>query len=67
MLLTFSVDQFPQGMLCASCEAPFADGDAISERLEAFLDDVPVIAPICPQCIATELEEAPWKSSIGSI
>lgn len=43
-------EDFPHGLRCAACGEEFSEGQPIAERLEAFIDDKPLVVLTCVAC-----------------
>jgi hypothetical protein len=43
-------EEFPFGLRCADCDVLIEPGDHYSQRLEGFVDDVPLTVLTCVPC-----------------
>lgn len=43
-------DDFPEGLRCMDCGQLFVEGQPYSERLDCFIDDVPLVELVCVPC-----------------
>jgi len=41
---------WPHGLRCADCNRKFVEGQPISERLDSFIGDTPVVVLVCVGC-----------------
>lgn len=42
--------EWPHGLRCAACGGLFVEGQPISERLHAFVDELPIVVVTCVAC-----------------
>jgi hypothetical protein len=43
-------DDWPHGLSCGQCPHVFSEPERYSERLYAFVDDVPLVKIVCLDC-----------------
>lgn len=49
----FASEEWPHGLRCAACDREFVEGQPISERLDSFIDEVPLVVITCVGCALT--------------
>lgn len=50
MSRVFDPDEWEHGLRCSKCLREFTEGQPISEELDAFVDDVPLVIITCVPC-----------------
>lgn len=47
----FRSEDYPNGMVCATCDRPFVEGQPMNEELTAlFVGNIPVVTVTCLSC-----------------
>lgn len=49
----YSAEDWEHGLRCGACGEHFVEGQPISERLDSFMDDIPVVVITCVGCAVT--------------
>jgi hypothetical protein len=50
-------DEWPHGLACMDCRRVLHEGDRYSERLYAFVENVPLAEVVCLDCATAEEQE----------
>lgn len=48
--IVYRQDDWPHGLSCMDCPHVFDEGDRYTERLYAFVEDVPMVEIVCLRC-----------------
>ena len=46
----YTDEDWPHGLRCAACDVLFVEGQPISQRLDSFVYDIPVVVITCVGC-----------------
>lgn len=49
----YEAEEWPHGLRCDACGGGFLEGQPVSQKLDSFIDETPVVVIVCVGCAMT--------------